>query len=152
MIWRLAHGPFVATSSVISKPHFEQLRAEVARRLAAEIEPVPSWARDGVYVSGSDPRFAGSWAGLENMVERGVRLDPSAPGVTLHAGSGPAPSTRTETRTAAQLGKAIEKLEANLTLWERRAETTRERLTKTRAARQALPGSPDATPPAAAES
>jgi len=154
-IWRLARGPFTSARRVATREEFEQLRADVARRLAAEIEAPPSWALDGVHTTGKDPRFAGSWSGLENMLamyERDGRLDPSAPGATLHARtSAPPSSPRTSTR-AAQLDRAITQLEKNLVIWTGRVATTQARLTKARAARQALGGSPDAPPPAAAES
>ncbi len=141
LVWRIAHGPFASAGRVATREEYEQLRVDVARRLAAEIEAPPSWALDGVHTTGKDPRFAGSWAGLENMIAmylRDGRLDPSAPGATVHADtSAPSSSPRTSTR-AAQLEKSIAQLERNLVIWTTRVATTEARLAKARAARAAL--------------
>lgn len=66
------------------------LMAEAEERWAApDLEPVPAWALDGIHTTGSDPRFAGNWAGLRNMVamyETYGRLDPGDAGVVVRIG------------------------------------------------------------------
>jgi hypothetical protein len=90
MIWAVTAGPFPLVNRQPVRVEYERLSEMVAKRLRREVEPIPSWAKDGVHAPGNDPRFAGDDEGCLNMAamaERdGGRLDPSQPGVSRQVG------------------------------------------------------------------
>ena len=98
LIWAVCRKPLASAGRRPDEAAFKLLMKAAAKRLArGAVEPVPSWARDGVHVAGSDPRFAGSWEGCLNMVEmyqRYGRLDVADPGITLLEGGPPPVSER----------------------------------------------------------
>jgi hypothetical protein len=89
VLWTAVRGPFSRTHArAPSEADYARAAAAAAKRLRREIEPIPGWARDGIHVSGSDPRLAGDEAGRVNMCEMYLRdgvLDPARPGVSRHA-------------------------------------------------------------------
>ena len=85
----MARGPLQSALREPDEATFERLVVLTEVRLQASLEPVPSWALDGIHTSGNDPRFAGSWEGCLNMCamyERDGRLDPNRPGILVHEG------------------------------------------------------------------
>jgi len=89
LLWTLACQPLESAGRVPDPAEFRALRERAEERLRGELEPVPGWARNGIHTGGRDPRFAGSWEGLRNMIamyQRDGVLDPSRPGVLLHEG------------------------------------------------------------------
>jgi hypothetical protein len=92
LLWALGYGPLRSALRPLRAAEFNAMRARVDRRLAQRLEPVPGWALDGIHTGGHDPRFAGSWQGLINMIgmyERDGTLEPTRPGNTLQAGIPP---------------------------------------------------------------
>jgi hypothetical protein len=68
-MWVLCRGPFRGSAAPVNLAGLDALIAEAEERWAApDLEPVPAWALDGIHTTGSDPRFAGNWAGLRNLV------------------------------------------------------------------------------------
>jgi len=91
LVWVLMHGPFPGSGDPVDLSGAEQTIARAEARWAKpELEPVPSWALDGVHVKGNDERFAGTWIGLRNMVAMFAkfgRLAPEDDGVLIQTGT-----------------------------------------------------------------
>jgi len=85
LTWVVTRGPFRKALPPTGELAYKPSVARAERRLRGEIEAIPSWARDGIHVRGSDPRLAGDEGGRLNMVEMYERdgiLDPAKPGVS----------------------------------------------------------------------
>jgi hypothetical protein len=87
LIWTVCKGPFCGCEDPVPTSDLTTLVKQAHERWQLpKLEPVPTWACDGVHTIGSDGRFAGSWPGIRNMVEmyrRYGRLDPADPGVLI---------------------------------------------------------------------
>ena len=91
LVWILMHGPFPGSGDPVDLTGAAEVIARAEARWARpNLEPVPSWALDGIHVTGNDERFAGTWAGLRNMVamyQRYGRLAPEDDGVLIKTGT-----------------------------------------------------------------
>jgi hypothetical protein len=91
LVWILSEGPFEGMSAPVDLTGADQtIAAAEARWGKKDLEPVPSWALDGVHTTGSDERFAGTWAGLRNcvaMYAKYGRLSPADEGVLIREGT-----------------------------------------------------------------
>ena len=90
LVWILSEGPFEHSGEPVDLSGADRtIAAAEARWAKKEMEEVPGWALDGVHTSGSDERFAGTWAGLRNcvaMFAKYGRLSPEDEGVLIKAG------------------------------------------------------------------
>jgi hypothetical protein len=90
LVWILSEGPFEHSGKPVDLSGADRtIAAAEARWAKKEMEEVPGWALDGVHTSGSDERFAGTWAGLRNcvaMFAKYGRLSPEDEGVLIKAG------------------------------------------------------------------